>query len=132
MADPFIGEIRIFAGKFAPEGWFFCYGQQLPIKGNEALYAVIGQTYGGDGRTYFNLPNLQGYAPVGQGNGTGLTPKTLGKPGGNHGITLTGTQIAPTHIRLMALTQQAPAVTPRIVSGQRRWRHQWYNRMARK
>lgn len=95
MAIPFIGEIRIFAGNFAPDGWFFCQGQKLSTSQYQALYAVIGATYGGDARTYFNLPNLQAYAPMGQGAGAGLTPHTLGHPCGVPAVTLTENQMAP-------------------------------------
>lgn len=95
MAIPFIGEIRIFAGNFAPYGWFFCQGQQVNILEFRALYAVIGSTYGGDNRTYFKLPNLQACAPMGQGAGAGLTPRTLAKACGVQAVTLTGDQMPP-------------------------------------
>jgi microcystin-dependent protein len=95
MAIPFIGEIRIFAGTFAPQGWFFCQGQRLNIVPYQALYAVIGTTYGGDGSSYFNLPNMQAYAPMGQGTGTGLTPRTLGNACGVPAVTLTDNQMPP-------------------------------------
>ncbi|ABQ25551.1 phage tail protein [Geotalea uraniireducens] len=95
MAIPFIGEIRTFAGNFAPYGWFYCQGQRLSITEFQALYAVIGATYGGDGSTYFNLPNLQAYAPMGQGAGTGLTPRTLGHACGVPATTLIDNQMPP-------------------------------------
>jgi len=69
MSEPFIGEIRMFAGKFAPLGWEFCNGQSLPIYTNEALYSLLGITYGGNGTTVFNLPNLNGNIPLVQENG---------------------------------------------------------------
>ena len=96
MAEPFIGEIRIFAGTFAPEGWFYCQGQSLIITQYQALYAVIGNTYTpSPSSTTFNLPNLMGFAPIGQGTGPGLTPRQLGVSGGNATITLTrDTQLA--------------------------------------
>jgi microcystin-dependent protein len=81
-ADPFIGEIIMFAGTFAPRGWAFCNGQILPISQNEALYSLLGTTYGGDGRTTFGLPDLRGRVPVGPGTGPGLTPRQLGWQGG--------------------------------------------------
>lgn len=79
--EPFIGEIRIFAGSFAPRGWAFCNGQQLQVQQNPALYAVIGNIYGGD-QTVFNLPDLRGRAALHQGAGPGLTPRTIGETGG--------------------------------------------------
>lgn len=86
--DPFIGEIRIFAGNFAPYGWAFCNGQLLPIAQNTALFSLLGTTYGGDGKTNFALPNLQGRAPMHEGAGPGLTPRTLGEIGGDASVTL--------------------------------------------
>ncbi|WP_432696104.1 tail fiber protein [Marinobacterium sp. YM272] len=77
-AEPFIGEIIMFGGNFAPRGWAFCDGQLLPIAQNTALFSIIGTTYGGDGRTTFALPDLRGRVPVGEGSGPGLTPRTLG------------------------------------------------------
>ena len=94
MADPFIAEIRIFAGNFAIRGWAFCNGQLLPIAQNTALFSLLGTTYGGDGRTTFGLPNLQGRAPMHPGNGPGLTNRRLGEKGGVTTVTLTETQMA--------------------------------------
>ncbi len=96
MSEPFIAEVRIFAGNFAPRGWAFCNGQLLPIAQNTALFAVIGSTYGGDARTTMALPNLQGRAPMGPGNGPGLTPRRLGESAGTQAVTLTEAQI-PAH-----------------------------------
>ena len=96
MSDPYIGEIRIFAGSFAPAGWMFCSGQQLPISENEALFQLIGTTYGGDGEETFNLPNLQSRIPIHQGQGTGLSSHMLAETGGAEEITLTTQQI-PVH-----------------------------------
>lgn len=79
MSDPFLAEIRIFAGNFAPRNWAFCNGQLLQISQNTALFSLIGTTYGGDGRTVFNLPNLQGRAPAHPGNGPGLPSYRLGQ-----------------------------------------------------
>jgi len=89
MAEPFIGEIRMFGGNFAPLGWAFCDGRQLAISEYSTLFTLIGTTYGGDGYQSFNLPDLRGRAPVHQGNG--FSP---GQPGGTETITLTGTQVA--------------------------------------
>ena len=96
MSEPFIAEIRIFAGNFAPRGWAFCNGQLLPIAQNTALFSLIGTTYGGDGRTTTALPNMQGRAPMHPGHGPGLTSRTLGQRGGAEDITLSEAQI-PSH-----------------------------------
>ncbi len=96
MASPFVGEIRMFAGNFAPAGWMFCEGQLLPISENETLFALIGTTYGGDGQTTFALPDLRGRVPLHQGNGF-----VLAETGGAEEITLTAQQIpAHTHALL--------------------------------
>ena len=94
MADPYIGEIRIFAGTFAPRSWTFCDGQLLSISQNTALFAIIGTTYGGDGETTFGLPDLRGRAPMHAGNGPGLTSRGIGQRGGAE--TATAAQI-PSH-----------------------------------
>jgi len=100
VSEPFIAEIRIFAGNFAPRGWAFCNGQLLPIAQNTALFSLIGTTYGGDGRTTTGLPNLQGRAPMHPGNGPGLTTRRLGERGGVENVTLSEAQMA-NHIHLM-------------------------------
>lgn len=91
MAQPYVGEIRMFAGNFAPAGWEFCRGQTLPISENETLFNLIGTTYGGDGQSTFALPDLQGRAPVHQGNGV-----ILAATGGTETVTLTVNQM-PSH-----------------------------------
>ena len=96
MSEPFIAEIRIFAGNFAPRGWAFCDGQLLPIDQNTALFSLIGTTYGGDGRTTTALPDLQGRAPMHPGRGSGLTSRKLGQKLGAETVTLTEAQI-PSH-----------------------------------
>lgn len=96
MSDPFIAEIRIFAGNFAPRSWAFCNGQLLPISQNTALFAIIGTTYGGDGRTTTALPNLQGRAPMHPGRGPGLTTRRLGEKAGSEAVELSVAQI-PSH-----------------------------------
>ena len=96
MADPFIGEIRIFAGNFAPRDWAFCDGRLLQISSNPALFSLLGTTYGGDGRTTFGLPDLRGRAPMHDGNGPGLTPRRLGQKGGTQTVTLNANQL-PLH-----------------------------------
>ena len=96
MSEPFIAEIRIFAGNFAPRGWAFCNGQLLPISQNTALFSLIGTTYGGDGRSTTALPNLEGRAPMHPGRGPGLTYRRLGQRGGVETVTLSEAQM-PTH-----------------------------------
>lgn len=112
MAEPFIGEIRVFAGNFAPKGWAFCNGQLLPIQQYAALFTVLGITYGGDGRTNFALPNLMDAAPIHQGAGSGLTPRTLGEALGAAGVTL-NIQSMPAHAHLaQASTGQGTTNNP--------------------
>ena len=94
--DPFVAEIRIFSGNFAPLGWAFCNGQLLPISQNTALFSLLGTTYGGNGQSTFALPNLQGSAPIGEGQGPGLSQRFLGEAGGAATVTLTEIQI-PAH-----------------------------------
>ena len=91
MGQPYVGEIRIFAGNYAPYGWAFCNGATLPISGNDVLFNLIGTTYGGDGQTTFNLPDLQGRVPVHVGPGF-----ALGQKAGVEAVTLTTSQI-PAH-----------------------------------
>lgn len=91
MAQPYVGELRMFAGNFAPAGWMFCEGQLLPISENETLFQLIGTTYGGDGQSTFSLPDLRGRIPIHQGNGF-----ILAETGGAEEITLTVNQI-PSH-----------------------------------
>ena len=96
MSEPFVAEIRIFAGNFAPRGWAFCNGQLLPISQNTALFSLIGTTYGGDGRSTTALPNLKGRAPMHPGRGPGLTSRRLGQRGGVEMVTLSEAQM-PSH-----------------------------------
>lgn len=96
MSEPFIGEIRSFGFNFAPRGWAQCNGQLLTIAQNTALFSILGTTYGGDGRTTFALPNLQGRISMGTGQGTGLTFRPLGEFGGSETETL-GIQQMPSH-----------------------------------
>lgn len=94
--DPFVGEIRMLAFEFAPTGWALCNGQILPITQNTALFSLLGTTYGGDGRTTFGLPDLQGVAPMHPGQGPGLSTRTLGERGGSQTVTLQTAEI-PSH-----------------------------------
>lgn len=112
MADPFIAEIRIFAGNFAPAGWAFCDGQLLPVSQNTALFSLLGTTYGGNGMTTFALPDLRGRAPMHPGTGQGLTPRTLGETGGTERVTLDASQL-PAHGHTLALPAvNGPATSP--------------------
>ncbi|WP_022901284.1 phage tail protein [Humibacter albus] len=95
MSEPYVGEIRMFAGNFAPNGWAFCDGSLVAISEYDTLFALIGTTYGGDGQSTFALPDLRGRAPVHIGNGAGQTV-ALGELGGVESVTLSGTQL-PTH-----------------------------------
>jgi len=97
--DPYIGEIRLFAGNFAPRGWALCDGSLLQVQHYSALYSVLGNVYGGDGKTTFALPNMLGRAAIGQGNGPGLTPRQQGAAVGQTTETLTMNQI-PRHTHM--------------------------------
>lgn len=96
MGTPYVGEIRMFGGNFAPAGWAFCNGQTLPISENEVLFNLIGTTYGGDGQETFNLPDLQGRAPIHMGQGAGLSNRIIGEKAGAEQVTIT-TQQLPQH-----------------------------------
>lgn len=97
MSQPFLGEIRMVGFAFAPRGWAFCAGQLLPISQNDALFALIGTIYGGDGQTTFQLPNLAGRLPVHQGQGPGLSNYVIGQASGSESVTLVTQQI-PQHV----------------------------------
>lgn len=112
MSEPFVGEIRMFAGNFAPRGWAFCDGQLLAVSQNDALFSLFGTIYGGDGRTTFGLPDLRGRIPIHAGTGPGLSPRRLGSKGGAEQETLTVNQM-PSHSHdLIADTQPATAASP--------------------
>lgn len=96
MSNPFVAEIRIFAGNFAPTGWALCNGQLLPISQSTALFSLLGTTYGGDGKSTFALPNLQGSAPLQQGQGAGLSLRDLGEMSGTQTVTLLQSEM-PVH-----------------------------------
>ena len=96
MANPYLGEIRMFAGNFVPYGWAFCDGQLLPISQNTALFSLLGTFYGGNGTTTFGLPNLQGATPMDQGSGGDLTPRSIGETGGEATVRLSQGQL-PSH-----------------------------------
>ena len=106
-AEPFIGEISMFAGNFAPRGWALCDGQLLSISSNSALFSILGTTYGGDGRSTFALPDLRGRVPIHAGRGSGLTPHILGAKGGQETTTLTQLQL-PNHAHLATFKGSLP------------------------
>lgn len=107
MAQPYVGEVRMFAGNFAPAGWMFCDGQLLPIAENETLFNLIGTTYGGDGQTTFALPDLRGRLPVHQGNGF-----VLAQSGGAETVTLAVANLPAHSHSLLASTSIADATSP--------------------
>ncbi len=96
MSEPFVGEIRMFAGNFAPRGWAFCDGQLLAVSQNDALFSLLGTIYGGDGRTTFGLPDMRGRINLHAGSGPGLSDRRLGAKGGAENVTLTTNQL-PSH-----------------------------------
>jgi microcystin-dependent protein len=96
MGQPFVGEIRMFGGSFAPAGWAMCQGQLMPISENDTLFNLIGTTYGGDGQETFGIPDLQGRLPNHQGTGSGLSTFVIGQKGGSETVTL-NTQQMPVH-----------------------------------
>src|ERR671913_1431337 len=100
MADPFLAEIRIFPFNFAPKGWAFCDGQLLPLSQNTALFALLGTTYGGNGKSNFALPDMQGNTPMHPGQGQGLSLRDLGQIGGAQSVTLLESEM-PFHTHSM-------------------------------
>ncbi len=115
MGTPYIGEIRMFAGNFAPAGWELCEGQLLSISENEALFTLIGTTYGGDGQSTFALPDLRGRLPVHQGSGPGVSNRVIGETGGTETVTLTTSQIpAHSHVPQAVTTTGQADPTNRI------------------
>lgn len=112
MSDPFIAEIRIFAGNFAPTGWALCNGQLMPISQNTALFSLVGTSYGGDGKTTFALPNLQGSAPMHQGQGPGLSDRVIGESGGQQAVTLLNSEMPAHNHALMASSAPASSRAP--------------------
>lgn len=130
MADPFVAEIRIFGFNFAPKGWAFCNGQILPLSQNTALFALLGTTYGGNGKSTFALPDLQGNIPMHPGQGPGLSLHDLGEMGGSETVTLLESEIpahthawrdhdidlgelnAPSNVRSLAQSANSTIYTP--------------------
>src|SRR5205807_4312976 len=103
MSNPFVAEIRIFPFTFAPKGWALCAGQLMAISQNTALFSLLGTTYGGDGKSTFALPNLQGSVPIQQGQGPGLSLRDLGEVGGEQSVTLLTTEM-PAHSHVAVAT----------------------------
>ena len=122
MADPFVAEIRIFPFNFAPTGWALCNGQVLPLSQNTALFSLLGTTYGGDGKSNFALPNLQGRAPMHPGQGPGLSLHDLGETGGSDTVTLLESEI-PSHSHAVSMSvrpgRQSEPPRPRSRNRQR-------------
>jgi microcystin-dependent protein len=131
MADPFVAEIRIYPFNFAPKGWAFCNGQLLPLSQHTALFSLLGTTYGGDGKSNFALPDLQGRAPMHPGQGPGLSLHDLGESEGSETVTLLESEIpahshqllaqinpgnlaAPSPVRSLARTSPGTAYTPSV------------------
>jgi len=112
MSEPFVGEIRMFAGNFAPRGWAFADGQLLAVSQNDALFSLYGTIYGGDGRTTFGLPDLRGRIPLHQGTGPGLSSRRLGSKSGSEKETLTTNQLASHTHDLNANTAPATGSAP--------------------
>jgi microcystin-dependent protein len=110
MADPFVAEIRILACNFPPTGWAFCNGQLMPIAQNTALFALVGTFYGGNGKSTFGLPDLQGSAPMHPGQGPGLSLHDLGESGGSETVTLLQSEL-PAHSHFLSVSQ-ADALEP--------------------
>ncbi|HKG15992.1 MAG TPA: tail fiber protein [Pyrinomonadaceae bacterium] len=109
MPEPYVGEIRMFAGNFAPAGWMLCQGQQLPISENDVLFTLLGTTYGGDGESTFNLPNLASRVPVHMGNGPDGVTYQIGEAAGTESVTLTTQQI-PIHTHAMLASNDIPTL----------------------
>lgn len=112
MSTPFLGEVRLFGFDFAPVGWRACDGSLLGIVDNEALFSLLGTTYGGDGQNTFALPDLRGQVPLHRGSGPGLTPRTLGERGGSEAVTLTVDQLGAHGHGFTATTAPASTSTP--------------------
>jgi microcystin-dependent protein len=123
MTTPFLGQVEVFSFNFPPKGWTTCSGQLLPINQNQALFSLLGTTYGGDGRVNFGLPDLRGRVAIGNGNGTGLSPYVLGQVGGEENHTLTQSEMAQHNHNLNVDSATAAAnntnvPSPNVVLGQ--------------
>ena len=116
MPTPYVGEILMFAGNFAPAGWAICDGSLLPIAENETLFALIGTTYGGDGQSTFALPDLRGRVPIHAGQGPGLSPRVIGQTGGAEQVTLTPSQM-PAHGHSLRASSAAASASASVAGG---------------
>jgi microcystin-dependent protein len=116
MSEPFLGEIRMFAGNFAPRGWAFCDGQLLPISQNSALFSILGTAYGGNGISDFGLPDLRGRVPIHEGQGPGLNNRALGSKGGAEN-TIIGTENLPAHNHNLTLQGSSNTATDTAPAG---------------
>jgi microcystin-dependent protein len=112
MSNPYLAEIRILSCNFAPLGWAFCNGQLLPISQNTALFSLVGTFYGGDGKSTFGLPNLQGMAALGMGQGPGLSQRDLGETGGEQAVTVLQSQMASHNHLANCVTGPGTSNTP--------------------
>jgi len=117
MADPFVAEIRIFPFNFAPKGWAFCNGQLLPLSQNTALFSLLGTTYGGDGKSNFGLPDMQGNVPMHPGQGPGLSLHDLGETGGTDTVTLLESEMPWHSHTMMANINNADLAAPSPARG---------------
>jgi microcystin-dependent protein len=113
MSEPFVGEIKMFAGNFAPRGFSLCDGQLLSVSQNDALFSLLGTIYGGDGRTTFGLPDMRGRLPIHFGSGPGLSPRNIGWKGGSEEVTLTTPQLPAHSHGFSASTDSADSKNPR-------------------
>ncbi len=112
MSDPFVGEIKMFAGNFAPRGWAFCDGQLMAVSQNDALFSLLGTIYGGDGRTTFALPDMRSRIPIHAGSGPGLSPRRLGSRGGQESVTLMQQELPSHNHSFDASTAEATLQVP--------------------
>ena len=112
MSDGYVGEIRMFAGNFAPRNWALCDGQLIAVSQNESLFSLLGTIYGGDGRTTFGLPDMRGRVPVHQGTGPGLTDRRIGHKFGQEHVTLTTNNLPAHSHRVTASTETANEASP--------------------
>ena len=119
MSQEYLGAVKLFAGNFAINGYALCSGQSLPINQNQALFSLLGTTFGGNGQTTFNLPDLRGRVPVGMGQGTGLSPRVLGQPGGSESVTLLTANVPAHSHTLNATTATTSTATagPGVLTG---------------
>lgn len=97
LMENYVGEIRMFAGNYAPDGWHLCDGSKLPVSQYQSLFALLGTTYGGDGQTTFGIPDLRGRLPIGQGQGSGLTNRVIGQIDGSETVAITNVSQIPAH-----------------------------------